>query len=100
MELRQWLLSTTLALAVLPAALADVGQAQDRAKPALTHRWVYLSTNLLVDENVENAIAILRRASEAGYSGAVLTDSKFVWWDGLPERYLQNVRRILQAFRD
>jgi len=72
MELRRWLLSTTLALAVLPATLADVGQAQDRAKPALTHRWVYLSTNMLVDENIENAIAILRRASEAGYACGAL----------------------------
>ena len=91
---------TILALAVLSAASADVGQAQGPAKPALTHRWVYLSTNMLVDKNVEDALTILRRAAKAGYTGVVLTDSKFMRWDQLPERYLQNVRRVRQAFRE
>jgi hypothetical protein len=67
---------------------------------ALEYRWVYLSTNLLVDKNVEDALAILRRAADAGYNGVVLTDSKFLRWDQLPERYVQNVRQVRQACRE
>lgn len=89
-----------LALAALSAASADVGQAQEPAKPALAHRWIYLSTNMLVDKNVEDAVALLRRTAEAGYTGVVLTDSKFMRWDQLPQRYLQNVQRVRKAFRD
>ena len=60
-------------------------RAQCRAAP-LEHRWVYLGTNLLVNKNVEDAVAILDRAAKAGYNGIVLTDSKFCRWDDLPER--------------
>jgi hypothetical protein len=58
--------------------------------------WFYLPTNLLVDENVERGIELLRRAEKSGYNGVLLADSKFCRWDMLPERYVQNVRR----FRD
>ena len=67
---------------------------------ALEHRWVYLATNLLVDKNVEDALALLDRAAKAGYNGVVLTDSKFIRWDQLPERYVKNVHRVRQACRD
>ena len=54
----------------------------------LEHRWVYLATNLLVDKNIKNALVLLDRAAKVGYNGVVLTDSKFLRWDQLPERYL------------
>ena len=85
-------LLTTLGIFVAAAA-------QSRAAP-LEHRWVYLATNLLVDKNVEDAIAILDRAAKAGYNGVALTDSKFCRWDDLPERYVQNVRRLRQVCRN
>jgi hypothetical protein len=84
-------------LAVLAAATATA--AQSRAAP-LEHRWVYLGTNLLVDKNVEDAVALLERAAKAGYNGVVLTDSKFMRWDQLPKQYLANVRRVRQVCRD
>jgi hypothetical protein len=84
-------------LAVLAAVISS--SAASRAAP-LEHRWVYLATNLLVEKNVENAIAILDRAAKAGYNGVVLTDSKFCRWDDLPEQYVQNVRRVRQACRE
>ena len=65
--------------------------------PQLEHRWIYLSTNMLVEENVKKDLALLRRAAEAGYTGVVLTDAKFIRWDGLPERYVHNVGRVRQA---
>ena len=45
------------------------------------HRlWFYLSTNLLVDENVDRGIELLNRAAKAGYNGVLLADSKFSRW--------------------
>ncbi|MCY2950422.1 MAG: carbohydrate binding domain-containing protein [Planctomycetota bacterium] len=85
------------ALGALASAAACA--AQSHAAP-LEHRWVYLATNLLVDKNVEDALVLLDRAAKAGYNGVVLTDSKFLRWDQLPERYVQNVRRVRQACRD
>ena len=63
----------------------------------LPERWVYLSTNLLVDRNVEENIGLLERAAKAGYTAVVLTDSKFMRWDDLPDRYVGNVRRVRAA---
>jgi hypothetical protein len=65
----------------------------------MTHRWVYLQTNLLVDENVEKALAMCDRAAKAGYNGLVVTDSKFMRWDDLPDRYLANAKRLRDACR-
>jgi hypothetical protein len=55
---------------------------------------------MLVDENVEENLVLLRRAAEAGYTGVVLTDSKFIRWDGLPDRYIHNVGRVRGACRE
>jgi len=65
----------------------------------LEHRWVYLATNLLVDKNVDEGIRIADRAAKAGYNGVVLTDSKFMRWDSLPQHYVANVRRLREALR-
>ncbi|HUS81570.1 MAG TPA: hypothetical protein VM283_09905 [Armatimonadota bacterium] len=58
----------------------------------LTYRWFYLSTNFLVPENVAKGQALLQRAAAVGYSGVVLTDSKFGFLDQMPDRYFDNVR--------
>jgi hypothetical protein len=79
---------------------AMTGGAALSAGPELEWRWVYLPTNLLVDKNVDEGIGILRRAANAGYNGVVLTDSKFMRWDRLPERYAANVGRMRQAIRE
>ena len=90
------LASGCLAIMLLPGLLA----AAEPAKTSLDCRWVYLATNLLVDKNVADDLAILERAAKAGYNGVVLTDSKFTRWDSMPEHYLQNCRRFRQACRD
>ena len=71
----------------------------DEPKLNLAHRWVYVSTNLLVDANVEAAKKLFARAARAGYTGIVLTDSKFMRWDNLPNRYARNVARARRACR-
>jgi hypothetical protein len=59
-------------------------------------RWLYLQTNLLPDNTFSNAIALLERAAGEGYTGVLLTDSKFMRWDDLPDAYLTHC----QSFRD
>lgn len=76
------------------------GLATAEAKAAeLAHRWIYVQTNLLVDENVERNLKLFERAAKAGYNGVMLADSKFMRWDHLPEHYLHNVRRTREACR-
>lgn len=66
--------------------------------------WFFLSTNLLVEANVDKGIELLNRASKAGYNGVLLTDTKFssgILGDPKSDawtvnRYKQNVKR----FRD
>jgi len=83
------------AMALLGVLAALAGPARP-AEPALDVRWVYLSTNLLVDANVDAAVALVERAARAGYNGVALADSKFMRWGDLPDRYARNVRRLRQ----
>lgn len=61
--------------------------------------WFYLSTNLLVDENLEKGLELLQRASKSGYNGVLVADSKFSRWGDLPERYERNVKRFREECR-
>lgn len=58
-------------------------------------KWVYQSTNLLVDKNVDDLEALWKRAAAAGYTHVLLADSKFA---RLPDmegtRYAKNVARV------
>jgi hypothetical protein len=96
------ILKATILACASYAAIAPVRSAAmaDTPETPLAHRWVYLGTNLLVDKNVEDNIKLLERAAKAGYNGVVLTDSKFMRWDDLPEKYPQNVARLRKACRD
>ncbi len=68
--------------------------------PIPAKRWVYLMTNLLVDANVDSALTLAERAKKAGYTGIVVSDSKFCRWDSVPERYLTNVKRFSKGVKD
>ncbi len=87
-----------LAARVLLIACAAPPAAGEGA-PRLEHLWVYCSTNLLVDRNVDSTLALIERAAKAGYNGLVLADSKFMRWDHLPEHYLANVAKVRAACR-
>src|SRR4051812_20945284 len=69
--------------------------AQVRAEaPAL---WLYYATNLQVDAQVDELERVWRRASAAGYSHVLLTDSKFSRLGDLGEmtkKYIANVERV------
>jgi hypothetical protein len=59
--------------------------------------WFYFSSNLQVDENVSRLESIWRRASKAGYTHVLLTDSKFARLGELGEmetKYFGNIARV------
>lgn len=59
--------------------------------------WIYRATNLMVQDQTEETIALLQRAAKAGYTHCLLTDSKFCRLAELPERYFQNVEKVKAA---
>lgn len=63
-------------------------------------RWIYLATNLLVDKNVDDGLALIARAKKAAYNGVLLSDSKFMRWDKLDDRYFRNVERFRRGVKD
>lgn len=63
----------------------------------LAYRWLYLSTNFLVAENVPKAQELVHRAARAGYNGVLLNDYKFGLLERMPERYFENVRAFRQT---
>jgi hypothetical protein len=59
-----------------------------------TERWVYIPANYLVPAQVERVTGLLKRARAAGYTHALLTDSKFSRLDSLPEKYFDHVKAV------
>lgn len=57
-------------------------------------RWVYLPGNLQVDEQAGKITALLARSNAAGYTHALLADSKFARLGTVPDRYFTNARRV------
>lgn len=45
-------------------------------QPVNHELWFYLQTNLQVQQNVDDAIALVNRAADAGYTACVVADSK------------------------
>lgn len=89
MQVRGWLWMVLLA-----GVLAGPAGAVE-----LKHRWVYVSTNLLVDEKVDEVVALMERARRAGYTGMVLSDWKFGKLPQMDRHYFDNVARVVAAGR-
>jgi len=60
-------------------------------------RWVFCNQNLWVDQNITNLIALMQRASTAGYTHMLLGDSKFSRLGTMDAHYFQNVNKVKQA---
>lgn len=78
---RSVLVGIAFSLAIALAASADEPR---------HHRWLYLMTNLQVNENVPKAEELLRRAAKAGYNGVALADYKLNILDRVPDHYFKN----------
>jgi hypothetical protein len=86
------------AVAASCLCLAAIAGGLNGAQPErLQHRWVYVSYNLLVDENVTKVQALLERARAAGYNGVLLADYKFQLLDQMPPNYFANVAKIRET---
>jgi hypothetical protein len=86
-----------LAVAFLLGAQAPAGVI-DSQGPLFRERWVYCSTNLLVDRNVEQVLALIERAAKSGYTGMMLADYKFQILDRMGDTgYFRNAERVRAA---
>ena len=81
----RFLATALLLLLAMPCAAAKL------------ERWVYASSNLQVDANVDQMIALIGRAKASGYTHLLLKDSKFARVPTLPKRYFQNAERVKAA---
>ncbi len=82
--MRQRLLLTLLVLTVLSASAAA-----ERLQ-----RWLYYPVNLWVDSNITNLEAVLRRATQAGYTHVLMSDSKFCRLGDMDAHYFANVNYV------
>ena len=88
--MRSFLIAVVVAFAVaLPA-----GAARSAPPLSLPDRWLYVSTNLLVDRNVDDLQPLFLRAGRAGCTGVLLSDSKFGRLAQMDRRYFANVDRV------
>ncbi len=73
-----------------------------QARSGLSKRWVYVSSNLYVDENVQKLEQLLRRAQKAGYNGVLFTDYKtFTWWQlDDAQRWQRNAQTLRDITRE
>ena len=81
--------AVALARGIFPApATGEAASAQKR--------WVYVSSNLYVDENIPKIENVLRRASAAGYNGVLFADTKTLTWRLLdkPDRWKANAAKL------
>lgn len=87
---------------LLAAFLAGVAAAGEPAgKERWQKRWVYISNNLYVNENIPKIEAILKRAKKAGYNGVLFADYKmFTWWQlGAADRWKANAGKLRRITR-
>ncbi|MEW6307095.1 MAG: hypothetical protein AB1705_26830 [Verrucomicrobiota bacterium] len=62
----------------------------------LPKRWIYVQQNLYVDKNIDDLQKLFERAAGAGYTGAILADSKFSKLGDMDARYHRNLQRVKQ----
>lgn len=72
----------------------------DANKGQFPNRFVYIQTNLLVDQNIDRVLSIIAQAKHDGYNGIVIADSKFMRWDNLPSKYVDNAKKVRSACKE
>jgi hypothetical protein len=60
-------------------------------------RWFYVGTNLQVEKNADDLVALITRAAKAGYNGLVLADYKLHILDRVPRHYFTNLEKVKKA---
>jgi len=85
------------AAAKSPTAAPQPAAAQ---APRMPWRWVYHPINFQVNERVDELLALMKRAKAAGYTGFLITDSKFGRLEGRPQNYYANLERTRKTAAD
>jgi hypothetical protein len=95
-------LSLVVALAAAMIIPFLCAAARDASAMNLQKRWIYISSNLYIDENMPRIEGLLRRASKVGYTGVLFTDIKTQNWRRLekPDRWKANAARLRTAVTD
>src|SRR5690349_24289126 len=60
----------------------------------LRDRLVFCNFNLAVDSNIDTLEQIFRRAAKAGYTGVVISDTKYGRLAEMPPNYFRNIDRL------
>ena len=60
-------------------------------------RWIYIPTNFQVDERANDVVVLLERSSKAGYTHALVADSKFSRLASVTGNYAPNVAKVKAA---
>lgn len=79
----------------LVCASGLVGQAEEPSR-----RWLYLQTNLQVEDNLIKAELLARRAKDAGYNAVVLADYKLNILDRVPRHYFRHAERFNETCQE
>jgi len=82
---------------LLPVVLALVSPA---GAAGAQEKWVYADVNFLVDKNVDDFIALMRRAKGLGCTAMQVKDPQFGFMGLLPQSYHRNVARARKAAQD
>jgi hypothetical protein len=90
------ILLTTLVLAAGQVGSIAASEVSTATR-AYAERWIYCGFNLQVDKSADELIALIARASQAGYTGVVLADYKFQVLYRVPDFYFRNVERVKAA---
>ncbi len=80
-------------LAAIFTCAASIAPVAQSTRP-LPYRWVWMQMNLLPEANLPKVESVMRRAAKAGYTGIVLSDSKFSILGRMDERYFKHVEQI------
>ena len=74
--------------------------AEEPASKVDTWRWVYAPLNFQVNASVDELLALMKRAKADGYTGVLVTDSKFGHMADRPANYYANLERTRKAAAD
>ena len=84
-------------LFALLAAIVVMAASAASSEPAPQWLWVYVSTNLQVDQRADDLVALMDRARKAGYNGVLLADYKFGNLADRPANYYRNLERVRET---
>lgn len=92
------LLRTSLLAALAGVVAAPSPSAADSpAQPVYRDRWLYCQTNLQVEKNAGDLVALINRAAKSGYTAVVLADYKLNVLDRVPKHYFTNAEKVKKA---